>query len=194
LRADCAAHARGDPESFPVKDARRQRRLRRGAAFVVLRADGCLLLRTRSARGLLGGMTEVPTTEWTDHFDEANALAHAPMLLRAHPPPRRAGEDEGGERKLAWRRAPGVVSHVFTHFPLELVAFVAHAPAGTEAPAGMRWVPFDRLDGEALPNLMRKVIAHARLVPDRKTKASQAERAAVTPAPPAPARAKRRSR
>ncbi|MFY9624950.1 MAG: A/G-specific adenine glycosylase, partial [Rhodoplanes sp.] len=34
LRADCAAHRRGDPEALPVKEAKRQGRLRRGAAFV----------------------------------------------------------------------------------------------------------------------------------------------------------------
>ena len=185
LRANCAAAARGDPEAFPAKAAKRPGRLRRGAAFVVLREDGCILLRTRPANGLLGGMSEVPTTDWTHAFDAATALDHAPIL------PRFAGEDEGGssghfihsdgtssfdgassteaqpnplpdgETAIVWRRVPGVVTHVFTHFPLELAVFVANAPACAKAPRGMRWVPRDKLDREALPNLMRKVIAHA---------------------------------
>ena len=46
----CAARARGDQESFPRKAAKKTGALRRGAAFVVLRADGCILLRTRAAR------------------------------------------------------------------------------------------------------------------------------------------------
>jgi A/G-specific adenine glycosylase len=34
-------------------------------------------------------------------------------------------------------------------------------PAGTRAPVGARWAPLAALDGEALPTLMRKVVAHA---------------------------------
>jgi A/G-specific adenine glycosylase len=49
---------------------------------------------------------------------------------------------------------------VFTHFPLQLVVYTASAPARARAPEGMRWVPIAILQDEALPNLMRKVIAH----------------------------------
>jgi A/G-specific adenine glycosylase len=59
-----------------------------------------------------------------------------------------------------WRRKAGVVTHVFTHFPLELVVYTARVPARASAPDGMRWVPIATLEGEALPNVMRKVIAH----------------------------------
>jgi A/G-specific adenine glycosylase len=53
-----------------------------------------------------------------------------------------------------------VVSHVFTHFPLELVVYTAQAASRSRAPHGMRWVKRATLQDEALPNLMRKVIAH----------------------------------
>ena len=59
-----------------------------------------------------------------------------------------------------WRRKTGVVTHVFTHFPLELVVYTASVPARTRAPPGTRWVPIATLEGEALPNVMRKAIAH----------------------------------
>jgi A/G-specific adenine glycosylase len=116
--------------------------LRRGAAFCVLRADGTILLRKRPPRGLLGGMSEVPTTEWTSDFKEGAALKHAPL-------------------KLKWRRPPGAVRHVFTHFPLELVVYAADVPRDVRAPRGMRFVPAGNLKDEAMPSLMRKVIAHA---------------------------------
>ena len=64
----CAAHARGDAETFPRRTPKREGALRRGAAFVARRADGFVLVRTRPAKGLLGGMTEVPTTEWAARF------------------------------------------------------------------------------------------------------------------------------
>ena len=55
----------------------------------------------------------------------------------------------------------GVVRHVFTHFPLELAVYTAELPARTAAPKGARWVKIAELAGEALPSLMRKVVAHA---------------------------------
>jgi A/G-specific adenine glycosylase len=143
---DCAARARGDPETFPHKARKPEGRLRRGAAFVLLRADGCVLVRSRPPKGLLGGMTEVPTGEWAHDFDESRALAAAPRLSKAKP---------------TWRRVPGVVTHVFTHFPLELCVYCADVPANSVAPNGARWIALSDIAGEAFPNVMRKVLAHA---------------------------------
>jgi len=145
-RGDCRAAARGDAETFPRKAKKRTGVLRRGAAFVLLRCDGFVLLRSRAPGGLLGGMTEVPTTEWGPDFAERDAPAAAPRLART---------------RLSWRRLPGAVTHVFTHFPLELAVYTATADAGAKAPSGTRWVAMDVLSGEALPSLMRKVLAHA---------------------------------
>ena len=65
------------------------------------------------------------------------------------------------ERGIAWRRVAGVVRHVFTHFPLELSVYVSEVAAETPAPYGARWAKISELGGEALPSLMRKVVAHA---------------------------------
>ncbi|HEY7945622.1 MAG TPA: A/G-specific adenine glycosylase, partial [Casimicrobiaceae bacterium] len=43
----CVARARGEQELYPCKAPKREGRLRRGAAFVAVRADGSVLLRTR---------------------------------------------------------------------------------------------------------------------------------------------------
>jgi A/G-specific adenine glycosylase len=108
---------------------------------VALRVDGFILTRTRPEKGLLGGMTEVPTTEWSRDFDDTAALGAAP--LKAH-----------------WRRVPGMVTHTFTHFPLELTVYRADIPAARKAPPGTRWTALTDLPGEALPNVMRKVVSH----------------------------------
>jgi A/G-specific adenine glycosylase len=89
-------------------------------------------------------MTEVPGSDWLAAQDDRAALKQAPSL-------------KGATR---WHRKAGVVTHVFTHFPLELVVYTAKVPARARAPDGMRWVPVATLAGEALPNVMRKVIAH----------------------------------
>src|ERR1700760_2330825 len=63
LNDDCAARQRGEQETFPRKFAKKTGALRRGAAFVVTRGDE-LLVRARPEKGLLGGMTEVPGSDW----------------------------------------------------------------------------------------------------------------------------------
>jgi A/G-specific adenine glycosylase len=143
LNDDCVARTRGDQEIFPRKAPKKTGTLRRGAAFIVTRGDE-LLVRTRTEKGLLGGMTEVPGSDWLAGQDDKVALKQAPAL-------------KGVAR---WHRKAGVVSHVFTHFPLELVVYTAKVAARTRAPEGMRWVPVATLAGEALPNVMRKAIAH----------------------------------
>lgn len=144
LNEDCTARALATQETFPRKAPKKSGTLRRGAAFVVTRGDE-LLVRSRPEKGLLGGMTEVPGSDWLAAQDDAVAKQQAPDL-------------KGLSR---WHRKVGVVTHVFTHFPLELVVYTARAEARTRAPAGMRWVPIATLADEALPNVMRKVIAHA---------------------------------
>src|SRR5262249_1113964 len=79
-------------------------------------------LRKRPDKGLLASMTEVPGSDWTQDFDEAGATRAAPRLKGAK-----------------WRRVPGVVRHVFTHFPLELAVLITAVPRTTAAPHGMRW-------------------------------------------------------
>jgi len=143
LSDDCAARRRGDQETFPRKAPKKSGELRCGAAFVVKRGDE-LLVRTRPEKGLLGGMTEVPGSSWLAAQEDKAALKQAPGL-------------KGFAR---WHRKAGVVTHVFTHFPLQLVVYTANVPARTRAPEGTRWVPIATLRDEALPNVMRKVIAH----------------------------------
>ncbi|UHC18535.1 A/G-specific adenine glycosylase [Methylobacterium currus] len=157
----CRARAEGLQETFPRKVKKVAGALRRGAAFVVLRAgDDAVLLRTRPPEGLLGSMAEPPTSEWRADYDPAQALLDAPLDAR-------------------WKRLPGLVRHVFTHFPLELTVFLARVAAGTPAPEGMRFTPRAGLDAEPLPGAMKKVLAH---VLEQKLAAPPAA-AAPPPAP-----------
>jgi A/G-specific adenine glycosylase len=58
-----------------------------------------------------------------------------------------------------FRLIPGLVRHAFTHFELELRVFVAEDVA-KRTEDGV-WARLDDLQAFALPNVMRKVIAHA---------------------------------
>ncbi len=145
--ATCGAYARGEAELFPRRAPKREGQLRRGAAFLARRADDCVLMRTRPVRGLLGGMAEVPTTEWTADFDQEKALRGAPRFGASQKP-------------ITWRKITGVVRHVFTHFPLELTVYRTEVAGKATAPDGTRWVAITQLADEPLPSLMRKVVAH----------------------------------
>lgn len=140
LAEDCAARALEIAERLPAKAPKAQKPTRRGIAFWILDAEGRLLLRRRPERGLLGGMMEIPSTEWrAEAWSEAEALARAPL-------------------PAAWRALPGLVRHTFTHFHLELELWAGRAE-GT-IPEGRR-VALEQLGGQALPTVMRKLVAHA---------------------------------
>jgi A/G-specific adenine glycosylase len=138
----CAARAAGLQESFPRKQPKAAGTLRRGAAFVAVREDGAILLRTRPPKGLLGGMAETPTSTWTADYDLERASSDVPL-------------------DAEWHRLAGVVRHTFTHFPLELTVFRGDLAMETAPPDDMRWTPRADLSDEALPNVMKKVLAHA---------------------------------
>jgi A/G-specific adenine glycosylase len=88
-------------------------------------------------------MMEVPGNVWAEQAAEENAEAEADAPFPAD-----------------WRRAPGLVLHVFTHFRLELTVYAALVPRAQPLPPGCRWAPLDCLAEEALPGVMRKAIAH----------------------------------
>ncbi len=138
----CEARRQGLQESFPRKEKKKPRQTRYGAAFVAERPDGSVLLRTREPQGLLGGMAEPPGSEWRADYPLSRAILDAPLEAR-------------------WKKLTGTVRHVFTHFPLELTVFHARLGPDQEAPDGMRFTPRCDLAGEALPSVMRKVLAHA---------------------------------
>lgn len=135
----CTARAEGAPARYPVKAPKGEKPHRQGIAFLAVRADGAVLLRTRPDKGLLAKMTEAPSTPWV--ADLPDPVAHAPLAAQ-------------------WRRLPGRVEHVFTHFALTLQILRADFPLATPAPSGCRWVRPEGFAAEALPSVMRKVLAH----------------------------------
>lgn len=161
LNGDCAVLGNADPERFPVKAPKKERPLRRGAAFVAVAHDGSVYLVKRPEKGLLGGMAGVPTTGWTARADGATSPDAAPFAAR-------------------WVMA-GTVGHVFTHFELRLAVYRAEPVrpadvAGGTEPAGW-WSPPDAIAGEALPTVMKKAIAAAKpgiFEPDRSRRATTA--------------------
>jgi A/G-specific adenine glycosylase len=142
LANGCEAHRRGLAETFPVKQPKPPRPVRRGAAYWIERHDGAVLMRRRADKGLLGGMIEVPTSDWTAS-GPADIAAAAPIGAR-------------------WTAA-GQIEHTFTHFHLMLTVWRAEGAEAFELPMGdYRWVGVNEMHGQALPSLMKKVVAEVR--------------------------------
>lgn len=158
-KTPCRAKKEGQPARYPVRAAKKPKPTRRGIAFWAVRDDGAVFLRRRAEKGLLGGMMEIPSTQWTDAFpQEDDFTGEAPL--------------EGGRLSGGWHVLPGLVCHTFTHFHLELKVAQGLAKGGegegegegggaTADHEGGIWCQPDGFSGLALPTVMKKVAKHA---------------------------------
>jgi A/G-specific adenine glycosylase len=164
LTAGCAARASGAPEHYPRRAAKPERPVRHGTVFFIRREDGMVLLRRRPPNGLLGGMSEFPGTEWISSPRPEEGSRGKPVSKDAGAGPDmipwlRVAAPSARIRKLAT-----TITHVFTHFRLELEIHMVDVPRDLLAPKSCRWVPESDLDREALPSVMRKVLKALRSI------------------------------
>ncbi|HTX50141.1 MAG TPA: A/G-specific adenine glycosylase [Caulobacteraceae bacterium] len=139
----CAAEAGGHPARYPLKSAKPERPRRFGAAYLLTRGNLVALVR-RPAKGLLGGMLALPTSEWRSApWSEADAVAAAPA-------------------SVTWREA-GEIEHGFTHFTLTLSLFRAEG----EWPDGL-WRPRSEL--ASMPSVFLKAARAALVSPTHPSK------------------------
>jgi A/G-specific adenine glycosylase len=129
---ECSGRLRGLAETLPRKAKKEKLPTRYGHIFWIENSKGEVLLRTRAPKGLLGGMTEFPSSDWL----------------------RGKRQDFEAPFKSVWKKA-GVVEHTFTHFHLELTVW---RTTSESAELNCHFVERDKLAGEALPSVMRKVV------------------------------------
>jgi len=142
LRSHCQALTAGTAQELPRRAAKKRVPTRRGTAFWIVRSDGAVLLRRRPPRGLLGGMIEVPSSEWRAE-PIADPFVEAPISIRR------------------WSAVRGRVEHTFTHFHLVLevaMASVSDKAASRLKGADILWVRPRDFHRHALPNVMKKVV------------------------------------
>jgi A/G-specific adenine glycosylase len=140
LADDCAAFRAGVPEAYPRRVAVKTKPRRQGAAFFARRSDGAFLARRRPPHGLLASTVELPGTPWTAESPDGGLANAAPVAA-------------------CWRRLPGEVEQVFTHFALRLTVYAAEFDGG--APAGCFWIKPDAVRAAGFSSMMRKAVEHA---------------------------------
>ena len=152
VRADCRAHAAGDPERYPEKAPRRERRLERSRFFVIVDPDGACLVEQRPPDGIWGGLWSPPerdADETVSGFLEQAGIA----------------ADLVGEVQQA-----GVFRHGFTHFDLDVEPVYVRLrarPPGVREGAG-RWIdPADHRLG--LSTVAARLVGVATLFDSRKS-------------------------
>lgn len=153
---DCAAHREGKEESYPVKTPKKQRPDSYGTALIIRGPGPSVLLRKRPEKGLLAAMMALPGSDWVSvsappDIPQKNASARTWMYL-------------------------GRVKHVFTHLTLYLDVYEVEVTSWTTARSS-RLAPLlvpemiadavacaiKDLPDQALPSLMRKCLALAKL-------------------------------
>jgi A/G-specific adenine glycosylase len=142
LSAHCAALSSGLSAELPKRAKKPAKPVRCGTVYWVRYRDQ-VWLRRRPEKGLLGGLWEVPSSEWR----QAGAGDSDHEMNQAVPIQGR------------WRSLPGVVKHTFTHFHLELK--VEQLDLDRRRDIDGDWTRLEDIGKVALPTVMRKVIAHA---------------------------------
>ncbi len=142
ISADCAAALAGEPESYPRRAAAKARPVRFGAAYFAVRRDGAFLARRRPPEGLLGATLELPGPQWRTAED--------------------GGASEARPFAARWRRHPGEVEQVFTHFALRLTVYVAEVDVAPDDAGALLWVAAAEAERAGFSSVMLKAIAHAR--------------------------------
>ena len=142
LAEGCAARASGTPERWPLKAPKPEKPTRHGLVFW-LEAEGHVLLRRRPPKGLLGGLPELPTSDWT-----ATPVGSGWHLMDQAP------------LEADWVLVPGGVRHTFTHFHLELSVARVVLPRRINPEAGF-WHPVSGIEEAGLPTVMAKAARHA---------------------------------
>lgn len=145
----CKALTLDDVLRFPVRPEKKPKPTRRGIVFWAesggKTGSGEILIEQRPETGLLAAMWQFPTDEWA----EVSARTAFAEKARAKSAPFEAN----------WSRVPGLVTHTFTHFHLELAVYQTCVETRINPDRG-QFVKRRQLEKYALPSLMQKVAGH----------------------------------
>ena len=137
----CLSFAAGKADMIPMKNPKSPKKTRFGVAFLCINNNQEVLLQRRPNNGLLGGMMEIPGTEWRySCLDPTQSNELHPI-------------------KAVWKKIPGKVVHTFTHFNLEIKVERADVKKHNWE-NDLIWHPIKTINKAGLPSLMLKIVKH----------------------------------
>ncbi len=141
----CLGLRAGIAADLPHRAPRRERPVRYGVHFWLQDDAGRVLLRRRPPRGLLGGMLELPGTDWRAEPWGEDALTAVPA-------------------SASWRPV-GEVRHGFTHFELRIALYAARV---AQIGADRDLYSAAQIAAQAIPSVMRKCLRLAESASTRR--------------------------
>ncbi len=140
VRGQCEAHKQGIAAELPKRVKKAKKPHKHGEVYLIhdLSTKSLLFLK-RGEKGMLGGMTGLPTSNW----DISKNDVKAPTTIHKHP----------------LKHTDLLVKHSFTHFDLMLQIKEAKLKDGTILPENDHfWVKYCDIEDLGLPTLFKKVI------------------------------------
>ena len=136
VRDKCQARIEDIAAQLPAK-TKKSRPKKYGYVYWITNSRGDVLLHRRPAKGLLGGMAGLPTSDW---LEDKKAIQSLDIIKGANP--------------RNYNNAS--VRHVFTHFELELKLKTLRAPS-LKSP-GYFWTPRKNIAKAGLPTVFKKAM------------------------------------
>lgn len=146
VASGCHAQKEGDQLQYPKKAPKKKKPEKRANILWIENQSGQILMRRREEKGLLGGMMEFPSTEWSE---EQTVDAENTRLL----------SDLGLNLHLSLKTGAPTIKHTFTHFHLFLTPYQCSLEKEERVLSNsLIWVDPQDLEKIALPTLMMKVV------------------------------------
>ena len=138
LNKGCLAYKEGIQGDIPYKLKKGEKPQKYGYVYWITNDKGEVLFERRDEKGLLGGMTGLPTSSWEN---DIKRLKHNEFLENA---------ELVGHR--SWQ-----VHHSFTHFNLSLIGQLSDIKE-INVPDSCYWVGHGQIENLGLPTLFKKFV------------------------------------
>ncbi|MCB1556410.1 MAG: A/G-specific adenine glycosylase, partial [Alphaproteobacteria bacterium] len=125
--------------ALPARAPKKPKPQKRGYVYWITNENGDLLAQRRPEKGLLGGMTGLPTSAW----ENTESPARHPDFVPADAEPSSQFQ----------------IFHSFTHFDLSLTGvFIKTLPTGTPLDKSFFWIPRENIRQTGFPTLFKKFV------------------------------------
>ena len=141
IKLKCISYRKDLQNYIPIKiKMKMQKRKKYSRAYIFYNEKNEILLRKRSAKGMLASMLEVPNDNWVIN---KNKLVHNKIINNI-------------KNKMQFK---GIVEYSFSHFDLETEVFFIVVKKSIFK--GQKWVKIDNINQIGLPTIMKKIISIA---------------------------------
>lgn len=146
LSHGCTAYRKGVQDTLPRKRTKKARPKKYGYVYWLMNENRQVLLEKRPEKGLLGGMTGLPTSEWSARQSDVDVQ---PGFLNI-------GQDITPHHI---DDTPVHIHHSFTHFELELQLRRAQLEKkALKQPQNYFWEKFENIEEYGFPTVFQKAV------------------------------------